>query len=136
MIAAKIIAGKGRGVVATVDIPEGAMIEVASTALIPAEQIPVINDSALFKYYFVRPGDYQPVETGSLDKAKPVPGYIVFGLVSLCNHSPEPNAHIKWSEDAVGVWSSLIAKRNIAKHEEVTLFYTNIEEYTDKLDFV
>ena len=136
MIAAKIIANKGRGVVATANIAEGTTIEVAATAVIPAEQIPVINDTALFRYYFVQPGEYNSVQVVGEDMTKPVTGYFVFGLVSLCNHSNEPNAYVKWSKDTVGVLSFLIAKRDILEGEEISLFYTNIREYPDKELFV
>ena len=62
-------------------------------------------------------------------------GYLVFGLASLCNHQEKPNAKVNWIENTIGLWSHLIENntlKDINKGEEVTLFYTNIDEYAEK----
>lgn len=122
-IEVKVYPGKGRAVVATRRISQGNKVERAPVVAIPAEQLGFIKQTDFFPYYFVKPAEY--------GKVGPVPGYIVFGLSSLCNHSPNPNARIEWSEDHVGPWASLVAVRDIKPGEEVTLFYTNIDEYSD-----
>jgi len=128
MIAVKRIAGKGRGIIATEDISSGTLIEVAPVGVFPAEQRPIVDKTDVFKYYFVQPGEYR--------QRKNAKGYFVFGLVSLCNHTEEPNSYVDWIEDEVGLWSHLTAKKDIKIGEEVTVFYTNIDEYADAEKFV
>ncbi|MBT9317751.1 SET domain-containing protein, partial [Leptothoe spongobia] len=65
-----------------------------------------------------------------------VKGYFVFGLASFCNHTEEPNSYVDWVENEVGLWSHLITKKDIKQGEEVTVFYTNIDEYPDADNFV
>lgn len=62
--------------------------------------------------------------------------YLVFGLASFCNHAEKPNASVKWVENEIGLWSHLIAQKDIKEGEEVTLFYTNIDEYSEAEKFV
>lgn len=123
MIKVKNILGKGRGVVAKQIIPTGTLLEIAPVGIFPAEQRPIINKTEVFAYYFVQPVEYT--------KSKNAKGYLVFGLASLCNHQKEPNSRIDWIEDEVGLWSYLVSQKEILPGEEVTVFYTNIEEYSD-----
>lgn len=60
----------------------------------------------------------------------------MFGLASFCNHAEKPNARVEWVENEVGLWSHLIAQKDIEVNEEVTLFYTNIDEYQQASKFV
>ena len=122
------IPNKGRGIIATQDIAKGTLIEAAPVISFSLQQIPNINQTELFKYYFVQPQEYQ--------KGENLNGYFVLGIVSLLNHSEKPNAYIKWLEDEVGLWSHLIAEQDIKAGEEVTMFYTNIDEYADAKQFV
>lgn len=128
MIEVQHIPNKGRGIIATDNIPEGTLLEVAPVASFPLEQVPNMNQTELFKYYFVRRLEY--------GKGNNVKGYLVFGLASLCNHKDKPNARVEWSEDEIGLWSRLIAEEYIKAGQEVTLFYTNIDEYADANNFV
>ncbi|EGJ33737.1 MULTISPECIES: SET domain-containing protein-lysine N-methyltransferase [Moorena] len=128
MIEVNKIPNKGRGIIATQDIPQGTLIEVAPVGIFSINKIPNINETEIFKYYFVKPLEY--------GKSKNVTGYLVFGLASLCNHAENPNARVDWIEDKIGLWSHLIADKNINKSQEVTLFYTNIDEYADANKFV
>lgn len=128
MIKVNKIPNKGRGVIATQDIAKGTLLEVAPVAVIPFEEEHNKNKMNIFKYYFVNPLEYRQ---GKVDKL-----YLVFGLASLCNHSENPNARVDWSEDEIGSWSHLIAQKDIKESEEITLFYTNIEEYADAEKFV
>ncbi len=119
---------KGRGIIATQDVHQGTQLEVAPVSILPKEQVPSINKTEIFKYYFVQPLEYE--------KSNHTKAYLVFGLASLCNHADNPNAHIEWTEDDIGLWSHLLAKRDIEKGEEVTLFYTNIDEYAHTDQFI
>ncbi|MBZ8181479.1 SET domain-containing protein-lysine N-methyltransferase [Oscillatoria salina] len=123
MIIVKKVQGKGRGIFTTQFIPPGTLLEVAPVSIIPAEQQAALRGTELFKYSFVQPVEYS--------QSKQVKGYLVFGLASLCNHEENPNSRVNWIEDEVGMWSYLIAQREIQPGEEVTLFYTNIDEYCD-----
>ncbi|NEN90496.1 MAG: SET domain-containing protein [Okeania sp. SIO3H1] len=128
MIEVKKIQNKGRGIMATQDIPQGTLMEVAPVEIFPFEPEQTIDETGIFKYYFVSPLEY--------DKSKNVNRYLVFGLASFCNHAEKPNSHVEWVENAVGLWAHLIAQKDIKEGEEVTLFYTNIDEYADAQKFV
>ena len=128
MIEVKKMPNKGRGIIATQDIPKRTLIEVAPVGTFPLEAGANMKATEFFKYYFVRPSEY--------GKSKTLKGYLVFGLASLCNHEENPNARVEWLEDEIGLWSHLIAQKDINKGEEVTLFYTNIDEYADADNFV
>lgn len=128
MIQVEKIPYKGRGIIATEDIPKGTLLEVAPVGVIPSENRESMNQTDVFKYYFV-----QPLEYG---KGEDVNAYLVFGLASLCNHSEEPNSRVNWIENEIGIWSHLTASKDIKAGEEVTLFYTNIDEYAHEGKFV
>ncbi len=121
MIEVVQIPGKGRGTKASEAIAKGTLIEVAPAGIFPADQRPIINQTEIFEYYFVRPPEY--------GESKHVPGYVVFGLSSLSNHSELPNARVDWVHDDIGWWAHLVAISDISKGDEVTVFYTNIDEY-------
>ena len=95
--------------------------------IIPPEQLSIVKDTEVFRYYFVRSGEYRQSNQPS--------GYLVFGLASLCNHSKEANARVEWVNNEIGLWSHLVAKKDIQPGEEITLFYTNINEYLDACNF-
>lgn len=122
MIEVQRIPGKDRGVVAKQHLSKETVIEIAPVSIIPAENLFALDRTEVFKYYFVRPTEY--------DENHSFRGYLVFGLASLCNHSDRPNAQVSWIVDAVGLWCYLKTQRDIGAGEEVTLFYTNIDEYS------
>lgn len=128
MIEVQKIPEKQRGIVATQPILPETLLEVAPATAIPSEHLSAIDDTEVFKYYFVRPTEY--AEEGTFG------GYLVFGLASLCNHSDRPNARVRWSENEVGLWCHLIATSAIEPGEEVTLSYANIDRYFDRKSFV
>jgi SET domain-containing protein len=128
MIEVTKIPNKGRGIIATQDIPQGTLIEASPAITFPLKQRLNINETELFKYYFVQPSEY--------GKSQTVNGYLVFGLVSLLNHAEQPNTRINWIEDQVGLWSHLIAEKDIKAGEEVTMSYANIDEYANANKFV
>lgn len=121
MLEVQNIPQKGRGLIASTTIPQGTLIEVAPASSFSKQQWELMQPTDIFKYCFVQASEYQANTE--------VDGYIVFGLVSLCNHSNTPTACIKWVKDEVGWWVHLSALRDIQIGEEVTTFYTNIDQY-------
>ncbi|WP_353571059.1 SET domain-containing protein-lysine N-methyltransferase [Candidatus Albibeggiatoa sp. nov. BB20] len=121
MIAVQLFPNKGRGVVATTTIPKDTVIERVPSASFPAEQRAMIDSTSVAKYYFVLPSEYEQHDN--------IDGYFVFGLSSLCNHKETPNAYIKWIKTETGLWAHLIALQDIKMDQEVSLFYTNVDEY-------
>lgn len=116
------VEGKGRGAIATQHIKQGSLIEASPVCTLPSDQRKLLKETALFEYYFVKPSEYHSRK----DQAS---GHIVFGLSSFCNHSVRPNAKIEWVDRKDGLWAHLIAIRDIQIDEEVTLCYTNLNEY-------
>jgi uncharacterized protein len=119
------IAGKGRGLVASRPIAAGTVIERAPAVRLPAAERALVDRSALFPYLFVDPESFG---AGPLEAAHD--GLFAFGSLTFCNHAAHPNAAVRWSSDAIGLWASLEAQCDIAPNEEITLYYTNITEYS------
>lgn len=115
------VAGKGRGLLACEAIPAGRCIERAPAVRLAAADRAAIDGTALFPYTFVEPDSFGSGSHGCL---------IAFGSLTFCNHSEHPNAAVRWREDATGLWAELEALRAIEPDEEITLFYTNISEYS------
>lgn len=128
LIQVRSVAGKGRGIIAIGNIAAGSLIETAPAVEFPADERSTVDATSLFAHYFVDPQDYN-----SGPRAR---GYIVFGLSSLCNHAAGANARVEWHRDPVGLWAYLIASKNIQIGEEVTVFYTNIDEYSDSENYL
>ncbi|EKU99857.1 SET domain-containing protein [Leptolyngbya sp. PCC 7375] len=122
LLAIESIASKGRGVVTTKAIAANTVLEIAPVASFPSTERKIIDTTQIAKYYFVQPEAYQ--------YNNEVDGHFVFGLASLCNHDSTPNSKIEWVTDELGLWSHLTSIQDIASGEEVTLYYTNIDEYT------
>lgn len=128
MIELAQIPGKGRGVMALRGIQQGQVLEHAPASRFSADDRQAVNRTAVFEHYFVLPSEYR--------LGRWVPGYIVFGLTSICNHAEDPNATVRWRENGLGLWADLEAIREIAAGEEVTVYYTNIDEYEHAEEFV
>ncbi|MFW7524520.1 SET domain-containing protein-lysine N-methyltransferase [Vibrio ostreicida] len=126
------IQGKGRAVIAKTDINKLESIEISPTSEIPADQIKLINNTAVFEHYFVNPEYYLKTNSNTNE----VGGYISFGLVSLCNHSKSPNAIVKWLHDEMGTWAELVALEAIKEGEEIEIYYTNIDKYSNVDSFI
>ncbi len=122
MIEVRHIPQKGRGLIAVQPIYAGTLIEVAPVASFRAEERAIIDKTSVFPYYFIQPSEY-----GHSQESR---GHFVFGVVSLCNHADEPNACVKWVENEVGLWTHLVALKDIEPGEEVTMYYTNVDEYS------
>ncbi|BCH67480.1 hypothetical protein RvVAT039_pl03130 (plasmid) [Agrobacterium vitis] len=122
------IAAKGRGVFATTAIRAGDLIEEAPSWGFTMEEAEIINKTGAFAYYFVR-NDRDIAH----EKFK---GHFVFGLISIVNHSSNPNAKICWRDRDTGAWASIVAIKDIQAGEEITHRYTNIHDYSDAAKFV
>lgn len=118
----RLMPGKGRGTIAIQPIAQGTVIERAPAASFPASERATVDQTLLGDYYFVPPAEYRPDH-------KFVEGHFVLGLSSISNHAEDHNARMIWTKDECGVWGELTAIRDIAEGEEVTIFYTNIDEY-------
>lgn len=116
-----IVAGKGRGLVASRAIVAGTIIERAPAVRLPASDRELIERSALFPYIFADPAGFGSGRHDIL---------VAFGHVTFCNHAEQPTATVRWEEDEVGLWASLEAVRDLVPGEEISLFYTNISEYS------
>ena len=119
---------KGRGVIATQPILAGTVVEIAPVRSFPAKDRPIVDQTDIFEYYFVKPSAYQ--------QSKEVGGHLIFGLATFCNHADEPNVKIEWYQDDLGEWAHLVALNDIVAGEEVTLYYTNVDEYPNLDKFV
>lgn len=101
------IEGKGRGVVAVEPIQSGALLEIAPVIPLTSESQPM-PDQILYAYPF-------------LWDDPPFIEAIALGLISMINHSDEPNA--QFETDIPNRIIRLTALRDIAAGEEVTFDY-------------
>lgn len=124
----KIVAGKGRGVFANRLFRAGDVIERAPTWGFDDAQAKLLDRTGLFEYYFVRQDRYL--------NGNPLAGYVVFGLISMVNHSSNPNAQIVWSDADSGAWASIVALNEITPHVEITHRYANIFDYPCDIKFI
>ncbi|WP_434725508.1 SET domain-containing protein-lysine N-methyltransferase [Mesorhizobium sp. RIZ17] len=119
---------KGRGVFANVQFKVGDIIERAPTWGFNDLEKRQLDRTGLFEYYFMR-HDRQL-------KNDPAAGYVVFGLISVVNHSFDPNGKIVWTDEDSGAWADIVAIKDINAGEEITHRYTNISSYPDTITFV
>ncbi|MEH2241477.1 SET domain-containing protein [Nostoc sp.] len=102
---------KGRGVFAQKRFLKGEIIERAPVVVIPAEQVEFLDKTILGNYYY----DWENQAAA-----------IALGLMSLFNHSYDPNTYYvkKFAEGEV----ELIAYRDIETGEEITANYNGSPE--------
>lgn len=124
----KTVPRKGRGVFANIPFRAGDVIERAPTWGFDDAQAKLLDRTRLFEYYFVR--DDRHLEESALT------GYVIFGFISMVNHSFNPNARIVWTDEESGAWASIVAIRDITVGEEITHQYTNISAYPHTISFV
>lgn len=124
----KTVPGKGRGVFANIPFKTGDVIDRAPTWGFDDATAKLLDRTGVLEYYFVR-DDRNP-------KAKPLTGYVVFGLSSLMNHSANPNAQRLWADEESGTWVSIVAIRDIGVDEEITHRYINMSAYPHSVKFV
>lgn len=110
----------GTGLFANSEIPEGTELECAVAVPIFNREKYILDATVIWEYYFVSREEM-------LDPR--IAGYLVFGVSSICNHSPVPNAKISWVENDDIVWAVLSSIKTIPPDEEITIWYHNIDEY-------
>lgn len=121
--------GKGRVVLASAALSKGEIVEKAPASIIPVSERDLLKGTSIFEYYFADPTYYKQ-GTGDIC------GYISYGLASMCSHSNIPNAMISWVSDETGVWSTLSMLTDVGPQEEISIYYTNIQDYKNASLFV
>ncbi len=116
------VPGKGRGLLADRPIAAGNRLERAPAVRLGPKDRAHLDQTAFFAYYFADPQHFGAA--GGHD------ALVAFGRLTFCNHAAHPNAVVRWEEDEAGLWAVLEAIADIAAGEEITLFYTNISEYS------
>lgn len=124
----KTVPRKGRGVFANMPFEVGDVIERAPTWGFDDDQAKLLDRTGVFEYYFVRQDRHL--------KRNLQTGYVVFGFISMVNHSFNPNAQIVWTDAASGAWASIVAIKDIKVDEEITHSYTNVFAYPQAIDFI
>lgn len=120
MIEVKDARGKGRGIFAAQTIKAYQPIEVAPYTRYVGREAGQLEESPVYWHMFVDPAK----------AADPQPDVlVVWGKMSLANHSDQPNAVVEWDYNLESGKAALIAVDDIAEGEEITLKYTNIDEY-------
>lgn len=124
----KNVPRKGRGVFANIPFKVGDVIDRAPTWGFDDEAANLFKRTGLLEYYFVR---HDRRQTTGLPA-----GYVVFGFISIVNHSLNPNAKTIWTDGDAGAWASIVAIRDIKVDEEITHRYTNIPDYPPTVRFI
>lgn len=124
----KSVPQKGRAVFANIPFHAGDVIECAPTWGFDDAEAELLDRTGLFEYYFVR--------HDRNIKGDPYTGYVIFGLISIVNHSVNPNGRIVWTDQVSGAWASIVAIKDINVGEEITHSYTNISAYPHSTDFI
>ncbi|MDH2406961.1 SET domain-containing protein-lysine N-methyltransferase [Bradyrhizobium sp. SSUT18] len=124
----KTLPRKGRGVFANIPFNVGDVIERAPTWGFDDAAAELLDRTGIFQYYFVRNDRHLQGDS--------VTGYVVFGFISIVNHSFNPNARIVWADDDSGTWASIVATKDIKIDEEITHRYTNVSAYPDTVIFI
>jgi hypothetical protein len=115
---------KGRGVYALKAVETGDLLERAPGIYFDADDSIALKPTAVFDHLLANPADYAPGNPGNTYA-------LINGGMSYCNHAADNNAVIQWSFEADGLWLQLRALAPIAAGAEVTIRYTNLEEYPD-----
>ena len=110
----------GNGVFAKQFVGTDSLIETSIAIPLPISESKKFNSSVVWEYYFV-------TTEHILDKNSA--GHLLLGLASVCNHSSQPNAIVRWCQTGSLVWGSLWTLCEIQPGEELTIYYTNIDEY-------
>lgn len=117
VIAVKNFDKKGRGIVATVDIPNNTLIERSPVLIIPGKDRAAVDRTIIFTYVFMWEHGTTEQDLYSGDGR----AAIALGLASLLNHSFEPNASFIRHIDALEL--EIRSCRAIRAGEEVTIDY-------------
>ncbi|WP_162176653.1 SET domain-containing protein [Hyphomonas beringensis] len=106
----------GRGLFATVSISSGEVIAVYPLLILSEEDTEAVRKTRLYHYVFY-------VDENAEGKMRAA---IAFGLISMCNHSPEANAVFEVDGEAQTV--TLSAGQDIAAGTEILIDYEEFAE--------
>lgn len=111
---------KGRGVYTALPIKSGEIIESAPILLIPAQQVPIIQKTVIYDYYFV----WGPENKEAV---------LALGFGSIYNHASDPNATFirDYGSDSI-VFQAI---KDIEPGTEITINYHESPEIKDTLWF-
>ncbi|MEO5583586.1 MAG: SET domain-containing protein [Saprospiraceae bacterium] len=109
---------KGRGVFTALEIPEGSPIEICPLILVPSDQTKLIDQTALYDYYFIWDQDHLA---------------LALGYGSLYNHSRNPNAVVIYDYETLEI--QIKAIQDIAADEEIVINYHDDETFSGDLWF-
>lgn len=109
--------GNGRGVIATRPIRRGELIERSPVILVPEEDRPAVDPTNVGSYIVM----WEHATTGEDLYSGNGRAAVVLGLMSLVNHSDDPNCTIVRYIEALAL--DLIALRDIAADEELRIDY-------------
>ena len=111
---------RGRGVFTAADIAEGAIIEICPVIVLPGDEIPIINQTGIYDYYFLWGPDDEDCA-------------IALGYGSLYNHSFQPNA--MYEADFEAKTLNFHALKLIPAGSEITVNYNGEPEDKNKVWF-
>lgn len=103
---------KGRGLVASIDLHAGEIIDVCPVLIIPSSERAKLAGTIISHYYFHwEDGDGEDDWSAA----------IALGSISLCNHAPTPTARFELDRQRKTI--TLYALHNIAVGDEITIDY-------------
>ena len=106
-----LVPGKGKGLVANCPITKGQVLTRDLCVELSELDWQRLTETPLWRYVFFRPdGDS-------------IRRFFCFGISAFTNHSTKPNVEKSFDEDALGVWLTLRAYRDIAADEELCIRY-------------
>jgi uncharacterized protein len=106
----------GRGLFAFREISPGHLIGFFPLLILSPEETAKIKQTRLYHYVFYVDED----ASGAIRTA------VAFGEISMCNHSPKPNAFFEVNAETMEV--GLFADRRIAEGEEILIDYEDFAE--------
>jgi SET domain-containing protein len=117
------VEGKGLGLFCVKPLEEGETVESAPALLLNADDLPQIDRTRLYNYYFAAKflTKEQALVLKIEDREKA--GFLVMGALSYCNHAENPNAKIEKIVDGDQVYFILKTSRAIDAQEEITISY-------------
>jgi hypothetical protein len=110
-VALRRLPGKGRGVIVTTDVGADQLLLTDPCHLLSANDCRKLEGMSLHGHYFAHPRN----------KGE---GCLVFGPISLINHSAIPNCHLKWIDLLeIGWIVKLYTRQALPAGEELTIDY-------------
>lgn len=116
------VPNKGNCLFSCSAISAGQCVITAPAYRILEADLKALTRCDLYKYVFY------DADRRRLGTARPE-GFMVFGALSFCSHSSKPNTRVAWLYHSEIVLVRLIALTSIAPGQEITMRYSNIDEY-------